>query len=141
MRDTDAVTEVVERYLDAVSTLDLDALADTFHPDVRMDLPYAPDGFPRQVDGHADVVAFFGGMPGFVAPLNFHDRQLTVTADGDEVIAEYRSDSRVLATDTPYRNRYISRFRVQDGLIVRFAEYFDPLVLVRALGGDVQVPA
>jgi hypothetical protein len=47
-------------------------------------------------------------------------------------LAEYHGDSRVLATEKQYRNRYISRARVEDGLIRRYAEFSDPLVFMEA---------
>ncbi|MCD2187264.1 nuclear transport factor 2 family protein [Actinomycetospora soli] len=108
--------DVVRRYLDAVGALDLPALATTFADDVVMDLPYAPPGFPRRVEGKADVT------------------------DPSAVIAHDASDARILATDRVYRNHDVSRFRVEDGAITWFAEYFDPLVLVEALGGRVVAP-
>lgn len=134
-------TEVVRRYLDAVGALDLDALADTFAADVVMDLPYAPPGFPPRVEGAEHVNAFFAALPEMITPLGFHDYELHVLADDpDSVLAHYASDARIKPTDRPYRNRYISRFRVQNGAITWFAEYFDPLVLVEALGGSVTMP-
>ncbi len=33
------------------------------------------------------------------------------------------------------------RATVQDGKIVRFAEYFDPIKLVIAMGGTVSIPS
>lgn len=133
--------EVVRRYLDAVGALDLPALATTFADDVVMDLPYAPPGFPRRVAGKADVTGFFDGMPAMITPLNFHDYRLDVVeGDPASVIAHYASDARILATDRVYRNHYVSRFRVEHGAITWFAEYFDPLVLVEALGGRVVAP-
>lgn len=132
---------VVRRYLDAVGALDLDALADTFADDVVMDLPYAPPGFPRRVEGSDGVIAFFAGMPDMITPLRFHDYRLDALADDPgSIVAQYASDARILATDRPYRNTYISRFQVSDGAITWFAEYFDPVTLVEALGGTVTMP-
>lgn len=129
---------VVHRYLDAVAALDLDALAATLHEDVVMDLPFAPEGIPQRVEGKPDVTAFFDGMPGMITPLNFHDQRVEAIAGRQgEFVAEYVSDAKILATGLPYRNTYIARFSVRDGRIVRFAEYFDPLVFVEALGGTV----
>jgi uncharacterized protein len=134
-------TDVVRRYLDAVGALDLDALAGTFAGDVVMDLPYAPPGFPRRVEGKDDVVGFFSGMPDMITPLRFHDYRLDALADDPgSVVAQYASDARILATDRPYRNTYVSRFQVRGGEIVWFAEYFDPITLVEALGGTVTMP-
>lgn len=134
-------TAVIERYLDAVSELNLSALAETFAPHVVMDLPYAPAGFPKQVSGAEGVRGFFDGMPQMISPLRFHDRRIdAVEGTPGEYVAEYRSDARILATGRPYRNTYISRFTIRDGLITQFAEYFDPAVLIEALGGTVAMP-
>jgi uncharacterized protein len=106
-----------------------------------MDLPFAPPGFPRRVEGKADVTAFFAGMPDMITPLRFHDYRLdAVTDDPGSIVAQYASDARILATDLPYRNSYIARFRVRGGAITWFAEYFDPVALVEALGGTVTMP-
>ncbi|GAA4906040.1 ketosteroid isomerase-like protein [Actinomycetospora succinea] len=140
MSSSDA-DEVVRAYLDAVGALDLEALADTLADDVVMDLPYAPPGFPRRVEGKADVTAFFAGMPAMITPLRFHDYRLDALADDPgSIVAQYASDARILATDRPYRNSYIARFRVRGGAITWFAEYFDPVTLVEALGGTVTMP-
>ena len=40
-------------------------------------------------------------------------------------------------TNAEYRNVYVSRFTVRDGKITRFAEHYDPIRLVVALGGTV----
>ena len=45
------------------------------------------------------------------------------------------------ATNLPYRNDYIGRFRIRDGQITIFAEYLDPTRFVIAMGGAVVPPA
>lgn len=133
--------EVVRRYLDAVGALDLDALADTFADEVVMDLPYAPQGFPRRVEGKGEVTAFFAGLPAIITPLRFHDYRLEALADDPgSIVAQYASDARILTTERPYRNSYVARFRIRGGAITWFAEYFDPITLVEALGGTVTMP-
>jgi ketosteroid isomerase-like protein len=79
---------------------------------------------------------------GLMEPMRFAGYRVDAL-DGrpGELVAEYTSDTRVLTTDRPYRNTYISRFSIRDGRIVRLAEYFDPIELVVALGGDVTMPS
>jgi ketosteroid isomerase-like protein len=138
---TPSPEQVVHRYLDAVGSLDLTALAETFAPNVVMDLPFAPADIPRHLEGKPAVTAFFDAMPQMITPLHFHDYRIEVIAgEPGSLIAHYTSDARILATGLPYRNTYISRFHVDDGLITWFAEYFDPLVFVEALGGVVTPP-
>lgn len=36
-----------------------------------------------------------------------------------------------------YRNEYVARFSVRDGRISRFAEYMNPIILFKAMGGQI----
>ena len=59
--------------------------------------------------------------------------------DENELVAEYRSDMK-LTNGRPYANTYIVRATISGGRIVRFVEYFDPVPLIEAIGGSVQLP-
>jgi len=59
------------------------------------------------------------------------------TVDGGDVaVLEYRGEIE-LAGGGRYDNRYVGVFEVRDGQIVRFSEYFDPVVLRDAFGDAV----
>ena len=74
-------------------------------------------------------------------PENLHDLRIDTCADDPfDVIAEYKSATRMKATNLPYRNEYIARFRVRDDKIAVFAEYLDPTRFVVAVGGAVVPP-
>ncbi|MEX5717043.1 nuclear transport factor 2 family protein [Geodermatophilus maliterrae] len=130
---------VVVAYLDAVGRLDLPAIEATFADDVELVLPYAPPGFPKVSRGRAEAMKVY--PEGLMDPMDFADHRIDALADRPgEWVAEYTSNTRVLTTGRPYRNTYISRFSVRDGRITRLAEFFDPIVLVTALGGEVSMP-
>ncbi|GAB3319472.1 hypothetical protein GCM10027451_39180 [Geodermatophilus aquaeductus] len=130
---------VVVAYLDAVGRLDLQAIEATFADDVELVLPYAPPGFPKVSQGRSEAMKVY--PEGLMDPMGFSDYRIDALADRPgEFVAEYTSDTRVLTTGRPYRNTYISRFSVHDGRITRLAEFFDPIVLVTALGGEVRMP-
>jgi ketosteroid isomerase-like protein len=125
---------LVQRYLDAWTVLDIDAVEAMLHPDVELELGYAPPGVTDLITGKQSVMEFLRAVPSTIAPMNFHAIDISTLEDPAELVAEYRGDSRVLATDKPYRNRYIARARVEDGLIRRFKEYSDPLIFMEAFG-------
>ena len=50
------------------------------------------------------------------------------------VVAEYRGEIDLDSGGT-YNNRYIGIFRIVDGKVVHFTEYFNPFVLAEAFGG------
>ena len=136
---TDNGRDVVVAYLDAVGRLDLPAIEATFAEDVELVLPYAPPGFPKVSRGRVEAMQVY--PEGLMEPMRFDGYRIdALEGRPGEWLAEYTSDTTVLTTGRPYRNTYISRFTVRDGRITRLAEFFDPIVLVTALGGEVQVP-
>jgi ketosteroid isomerase-like protein len=129
---------VASRYIDAINRWDFDAMRGLLAEDAVFEMPYAPDGFERRFVGRENIVAFIETVPSFIDAENLHAVRLeTYHSDPGEVVAEYRSDMVVKPTGAGYRNEYISRFTVRDGQISRFAEYYDPIRLVIALGGSV----
>jgi uncharacterized protein len=127
---------VVEAYLDAVGRLDLPAVEATFADDVELVLPHAPPGFPEVSRGRAAAMEVY--PEGLMDPMRFSDHRIdALEGRPGEWVAEYTSDTRVLTTGRPYRNTCISRFSIRDGRITRLAEFFDPIVLVTALGLEV----
>jgi uncharacterized protein len=130
---------VVRRYIDAINRWDFDTKRELLADDAIFEMPYAPDGFERRITGRDNIIAFVETVPAMIDAENLHDVRLdTFHADPGEIVAEYRSDMVIKPTNAPYRNEYVSRFTVRDGQITRFAEYYDPIRLVLALGGSVQ---
>jgi uncharacterized protein len=131
-------TAIVRRYIDAINRWDFDAKRALLAEDAVFEMPYAPEGFERRITGRDNIIAFVETVPAIIDTENLHDVRLeTYHADPGEIVAEYRSDMVIKPTNAPYRNEYVSRFTVRDGRITRFAEYYDPIRLVVALGGSV----
>ena len=104
-------------------------------------VPFTPKWFPVRYEGREAALAFMDTVREIMYPENLHDLRLdTFASDPGEVIAMYKSDTRIKSTNLPYRNEYISRFTVQDGKITLFAEHLDPARFVIAIGGKVVPP-
>lgn len=52
------------------------------------------------------------------------------------MIAEFQCDGHVVETGLPYRQSYISVIETRDGRIVRYKDYWNPLVVKEAFGGS-----
>jgi ketosteroid isomerase-like protein len=129
----------VRRYIDAINAWDFDTQSELLAEDAVFEMPYAPDGFERRIAGRDEIIAFVETIPAITDAENLHDVRLeTFHSDPGEIVAEYRSDMVIKPTGAVYRNEYICRFTVRDGRVTRFAEYYDPVRLVIALGGSVQ---
>jgi ketosteroid isomerase-like protein len=130
--------DVASRYIDAINRWDFETMRELLAEDAVFEMPFAPDGFERKFVGRENILAFVATVPDFIDAENLHDVRLqTYHADPGEVVAEYKSDMVLKPTGLEYRNEYVSRFTVRDGRITRFAEYYDPIRLVVALGGTV----
>jgi uncharacterized protein len=130
--------KVVRDYVDAMNAWDFDALRALTDEKIVCELPYAPEGFPERLDGRDDLLEFQRAVTGFLEAANLSDLRLeTYHSDPGQIVAEYRSDTVLRPMNTPYRNRYVSRFTVRNGKITYLAEFFDPIRLVVAMGGSV----
>jgi uncharacterized protein len=128
---------IVSRYIDAINRWDFDTQRELLAEDAVFEMPYAPEGFERRFTGRDEIIAFVETIPAIIEAENLHDVRLeTYHSDPGEVVAEYRSDMVIKTTGAAYRNEYVSRFTVRDGRVTRFAEYYDPIRLVIALGGS-----
>jgi uncharacterized protein len=133
--------QVVRDYVDAMNAWDFDALRALTDEKIVCELPYAPDGFPDRIDGRDELLEFQRGVTGFLEAANLTELHLeTYHSDPGQIVAEYRSDTVLKPANTPYRNRYVSRFTVHDAKITYLAEFFDPIRLVLAMGGTVEMP-
>jgi ketosteroid isomerase-like protein len=130
---------IVRRYIDAINVWDFETKRKLLAEDAVFEMPYAPEGFERRIAGRENIIAFVETVPAIIDAENLHDVRLeTYHSDPGEIVAEYRSDMVIKPHDTEYRNEYVSRFTVRNGQITRFAEYYDPIRLVIALGGSVE---
>jgi ketosteroid isomerase-like protein len=83
---------------------------------------------------------FFRSLENLVEPLRFYDLKFEPLKEEGEFVCWFRGNSKFIATGRPYQNRYISRISVKDGLVYRMTEFYNPLVIINALGGEVVLP-
>jgi uncharacterized protein len=110
-----------------------DTLPGLFAEDVVFEFPYAPDGLPRRLEG---VAALSAHLERLGPLLTFGPMELgAVFADGETVVFEFSCTGEGVETGAPYNQDYISVVTLQDGRIVRYRDYWNPLVVLTALGG------
>lgn len=100
-----------------------------------MEFPFAPAGFPRQVRGRADLAAYLGRFGELLEISTISAPQVHRTADPEVVILQFSATGRGVKTGTPYNQAYISVITARNGHIVRYQDYWNPLVVTETLGG------
>jgi len=132
--------DIVTRYIDAINAWDFDTKRTLLAPDVVFEMPFAPPGFQRRFASAEAYLAFARKAKDIVGDENLHDLRVeTFASDPGEAICFYKGDMTIQASGAPYKNQYLSRFTVRAGRITRFAEYYDPVPLLVALGGSVAI--
>jgi hypothetical protein len=114
---------------------DLDGFADLFAPDGVHELPFAPPGIPRRLEGRETLREYFAAITG--TPLKhtgFTDMTVYETTDPGVIIAEYDAHGTVTSTGRPYQLRYVQIVKVRDGQIALWRDYWDPLASAELLG-------
>ncbi len=124
---------VVTRYLGALKRMDADGIFAELADDVVLELPLAPEGMSRKIEGKEAFVAFFGPVAaGLWKEIEFPTMSIRGETDPERVVAEYTSVG-TFANGKPYANTYVNLCRVVDGKIVETKEFFDAIALAAGL--------
>jgi uncharacterized protein len=111
-----------------------DNLLDMFAEEVVFEFPYAPDGLPKRLHGKAALAAHLERLGPL---LSFGKMDLgSVHAAGETVIFEFSCNGQGADTGAPYNQDYISVVSLRDGRIAHYRDYWNPLVVLAALGGS-----
>lgn len=128
--------DVHARHLQLLLAKDMDGWADLFAEDATFELPFAPRNYPERLEGQAAIRDYIKDYPKHIDLQDFPEVTVHPTVDPDVIVVEMRCEGRVVATGRPYRIRYISVVTVKDGKIARYRDYWNPLAVIEAVGGE-----
>ena len=136
--------QTVRTFLTSLETKDMDTFASVWAENAVQDMPFSPPGFPRRVEGKENILDLYAAWPDISGDTNFTDELVFYPMqDPTMVFAEWRGEVDILPTGRQYEQRYGGLFRVVEGQIQLFREYYDPIVFAEAfgleLGGEPQV--
>lgn len=113
---------LAKRLFTAFNARDLDALIDTVHPESRWTYYGANPRLSRATfEGRAAVRRFFERIIQRIDVASFDADEFVV--QGDTVVIFGSESGTVRATGEPFRNEWVQKYVVRDGLIVEMAEY------------------
>jgi uncharacterized protein len=133
-----AVYEAANPYFDLVrgalgELVDGEHFFDIVTDDVVYEVLYDFPGWPRMIQGRAELMAQFRGYVDNIE-LQSADKLITHKADnGRVVVIEYEVHGTVLATGVKYNNRFCSIIRIEDRKIAHWRDYMDSLAAWNAL--------
>ena len=129
--DTTTNTARVVEVLRRLGSADFDGTGELLAPDFVQEYPFPPTPeVPERIEGAAPFLAFVRAGMGSFDPYAYRVVSLWQTDVADTVICEYTSHTRLVATGTPYSNRYLGIFRFRDdGQLVLWREFINPVTI------------
>ncbi|MFZ4239918.1 nuclear transport factor 2 family protein [Streptomyces murinus] len=133
-----APTSPAELYRHSLRLLldkDIPAWVALWAEDGLMEFPFAPDGWPRRLDGKEAIAAYMRPYPDHIDLHDFPDLRIHRTTEPETIVVEMRGVGRMVETDAPFDMTYIAVVTVRDGRFTSYRDYWNPLA-VRQSGTD-----
>ncbi|MEO0593216.1 MAG: alpha/beta fold hydrolase [Myxococcota bacterium] len=122
----------VEQFFASLEAGNLEALLSVLAPSVVQEMPFAPAGFPKELNGLDEIRAQYGSVIDYAQR---YPREFLPTRDPNRILVKFRGE--ITTSDgTPYNNAYVSLFSVdREGKIIRIVEQFSPKILLTGWPG------
>jgi len=111
-------------------SVDGDHFFDIVSEDIVYEVLYEFPGWPRVIQGRADLMAQFKGY-GDNIELQSADQLIARKTDGRDFVLEYEVHGTILSTGVKYDNRFCSIVEIEDRKIARWRDYMDSRGLER----------
>ncbi|OON72247.1 nuclear transport factor 2 family protein [Streptomyces tsukubensis] len=108
---------------------DIPAWVDLWDDNGIFEFPFAPDGMPERLEGKAAVADYMRDYPDHIDLHDFPQVLIHETTAAGTIVVEMRGVGRLVQTDAPFDMTYIAVVTFQNGLITRYRDYWNPLVL------------
>ena len=135
MTDRTAV-ETARLFLDVLATNDFGAWPALTTEDIEIQMPFAPAGLPRVLQGRESCLEFVRGFMTLMTTFAFYEVDLHATDDAGLVFGTGRSRAMGQNGKT-YSNRYCFRLRIHAGRVAEYHEYFDPQIVLGSFADEL----
>lgn len=108
---------------------DIPAWVGLWADDGVMEFPFAPPGRPERLEGREAIAAYMRDYPDHIDLHDFPDLRIHQTTDHGTIVVEMRAVGRVVETGGPFDMTYIAVVTVQDGHLISYRDYWNPLAV------------
>lgn len=128
--------DVVHMIMQHLSTPDLAKWSALMDDDALIETPFSPPWLPRAFRGRAEweptMLRWFGDV---FHSFEWIDLDLRPAADPEYVYGTGKSKG-LAKSGAVYQNEYSWIFRIQNGKMTQYTEYFNPLNVLEAFGDE-----
>ncbi|MGG0022619.1 nuclear transport factor 2 family protein [Bacillus inaquosorum] len=136
MNEFEKACDTLGKFMAYMLEKDMKSWTELWDENAVFEFPYAPEGSPKRIEGKAAIYDYIKDYPDQIHLSSFTAPTVYRSADTNTIIAEFQCDGHVIETGLPYRQSYISVIETRDGRIVRYKDYWNPLVVKEAFGGS-----
>ena len=118
-----------------------EGLLDMLTEDVSFEFPFAPPDGVTRLEGKAAVAAYLPRVGMLFTIEGLSPPRTMISADGNHAVLEF--SGRAYANDggLRYDQDYVSVLDLRDGRISRYRDYWNPGILLAAVGGGERLKA
>lgn len=127
--------ELIKAGLNGLLCGQIDPWIEMFAEEGVMEFPYALDGYPQEVVGRAAIAEYMDGYPDRLELNSIEGPIFHFSTDPAVVIVEFSCRGKATQTGLPYNQRYIGVVTARGGKVVKYKDYWNPLVAMQAMGG------
>jgi ketosteroid isomerase-like protein len=117
--------DTVVEWLSAISASDGKRFRSLVTDDLRNEMPFASEPFPKESEGGDSIAEKITGAKRLFSAFSLKATELYTVPDMDTVIIEAESDGK-LVSGKSYSNQYVFIFKFREGKICFWREYFNP---------------
>lgn len=133
---TEQNRKIVENFFVALETQKIEMLKEVFAENGIQLNPYSPDGFPKSFDGAEGIYKQYSGLTANFGQMKF-PRQIFATEDPNFFFVKFRGEIEIKAGGK-YENDYLGTFKLENGKVVEYTEYFNQVVMAKAFNIDLK---
>lgn len=133
---TESNRKVVDNFFVALETQKFEILKEVFAENGKQLNPYSPEGFPKSFDGSEGIYKQYSGLTANFGQMKF-PRQIFATEDPNFFFVKFRGEIEIKAGGK-YENDYLGTFKLENGKVVEYTEYFNQVVMAKAFNIDLK---
>jgi len=128
--------KVVDNFFVALETQKFEMLKEVFAEHGRQVNPYSPEGFPKGFDGAEAIYKQYSALATHFSRMKF-PRKIYATEDPNFFFVKFSGEIDIKAGGQ-YNNDYIGTFKVENGKIVEYTEYFNQIIMAKAFNIELK---
>jgi ketosteroid isomerase-like protein len=107
---------------------------DLLAEDVTFEFVISVPGYPRAVKGRQNIIDLYSGYDEYMKVRAADSLRVYRDPEASVVVLEYEVHGESVKTGLPYDNRFVSIVTVENGKVIRWRDYLDPVAVFDAAG-------